>query len=380
MRFNFNLFFNYLYYSFFKSKETPGRLSPKRLGVLTFIFLVFPIWHLYLKIGYLLDKVFFPAYQEQELREPIFIVGNYRSGTTFLHRLLLKDEQLTCLKTWEIYFAPAVTYRKFFNVLAPILNPLFGWIGERFNSDVVTHAAMHETGMDKEEEDSQLFFQVFSSYNMFALFPFPRLAKKYIYYDQKVSPKQKKSDMEYYREVLRRHIYLSQGKRYLSKNPDFSPRIETLRQYFPDAKFINIVRTPFKVVPSTIKMWGHVWNLFGSPKEDYPYKEVLIEHAKHWYKYPHQQLRSLPADTYAVIDFSEFVSNPKEVITRVYDQFGVAMSDEFAEVLREATEKSRQYKSNHVYSLSEIGLDEETVNADFSPVLKEYNFAKKLLK
>ncbi|MEA2008214.1 MAG: sulfotransferase [Chloroflexota bacterium] len=322
----------------------------------------------------MLDKVFFPAYQKQDVGAPIFIIGNYRSGTTFLHRLLLKDEQLTCLKTWEIYFASAVIYRKFFKALDPIFGGFVRWIGVRFNKDLAERSAMHETGMDKEEEDSQLFFQIFSSYNMFALFPFPRFAKKYIYYDQRVSPKQKKNDMEYYREVLRRHVYLSGGKRYLSKNPDFSPRVETLREYFPDAKFINIVRAPVKVVPSTIKMWAHVWKLFGTPKEDYPHKDVLIEHAKHWYKYPHQRLRSLPSDRYAVIEFSEFVSNPKEVITRLYSQFGLEMGDEFAGILQEATGKSRHYKSNNPYSLSDMGLDEDAVNAEFLPVLQDYEF------
>ena len=374
MRFNFNLFFNYLYYSFFKSNKTPGRLSPKRLGVLAFIFLVFPVWHVYLKVGYLLDKLFFPTYQEQEVRAPIFIIGNYRSGTTFLHRLLLRDERLTCLKTWEMYFAPAVTYRKFFKVLDPILGGPVRWIVERFNKDLAEHSAIHETGMEKEEEDSKVFFHLLSSYNMFALFPFPRFAKKYIYYDDRVSPEQKKNDMGYYRDVLRRHVFLSGGKQYLSKNPDFSPRVETLKEYFPDAKFINIVRTPAKVVPSTIKMWAHLWGLFGTPEETYPHKDVLIEHVKHWYKYPHQRLRSLPSDRYAVIEFSEFVSNPEKIIFQLYSQFGLEMTDKFASVLKEATGKSRHYKSTNPYSLSEMGLDEDAVNAELLPALKDYEF------
>ena len=379
MRFNFNFFFSYLYYSFFKSNQTPGRLSPRRLAVLAFIFFVYPVWNIYLRLGYLLDGIFFPQYKEQEVSAPIFIIGNYRSGTTFLHRLLLKDEQSTCLKTWEMYFAPAVTYRKVFTALAPIFKRPFGWIGERFNNDVVAHAAMHETGMDKEEEDSQVFFHIMSSYNMFALFPFPRFAKKYIYYDERVSPEQKKSDMGYYREVLRRHVYISGGKRYLSKNPDFSPRVETLKEYFPDAKFINIVRSPAKVVPSTIKMWGHVWSLFGTPEEDYPHKDVLIEHAKHWYKYPHQRLKTLPPERYAVVDFTEFVSNPKKVVTELYDQFGLEMTEKFANILQEATEESRQHKSNNIYSLSELGLNEDLMKKEFSPVLQDYEFVGKLV-
>jgi hypothetical protein len=36
-----------------------------------------------------LDRVFFRGYRKQPIDRPIFIVGNPRSGTTFLHRLLL---------------------------------------------------------------------------------------------------------------------------------------------------------------------------------------------------------------------------------------------------------------------------------------------------
>jgi len=82
----------------------------------------------------------------------------------------------------------------------------------------------------------------------------------------------------------------------------------------------------------------------------------------------------LSPDRYAVIEFSEFVSDPKEVVTQLYRQFGLEMTDEFASVLSEATGKSRHYKSNNPYSLSEMGLDEDTVNAEFLPVLKEYEF------
>lgn len=372
MRFTFNFFFVYLYHSFFNADKTPRRLSPRRLAVLAFIFFVFPFWHLYLRLGYLLDKVFFPAYQEQEVSAPIFIIGNYRSGTTFLHRLLLKDEQLTCLKTWEIYFAPAVTYRKLFKWINDALGGPLRRLGKRFDQDLAAYAPIHKTGMEEGEEDSQVFFQILSSYNMFALFPFPRFAKKYIYYDERVSPEQKENDMGYYREVLRRHVFLSGGKRYVSKNPDFSPRVEALKEYFPDAKFINIVRTPAKVVPSTINMWSAVWSFFGSPEETYPHKDILIEHAKHWYQYPHQRLKSLSPDRYAVVEFSKFVANPKQVITQLYDQFGLDITEEFAQILQEATEESRQHKSSHSYSLDELGLDEVTVMNEFTPALEGY--------
>ena len=38
-----------------------------------------------------LDDILFPAYKEHVIEKPLFILGNLRSGTTFLHRLLSRE-------------------------------------------------------------------------------------------------------------------------------------------------------------------------------------------------------------------------------------------------------------------------------------------------
>ena len=59
-----------------------------------------------------LDRILFPAYRKQPIDRPVFIVGNPRSGTTFLHRLLLgSGDDLAAFELWEMLF-PAITARK----------------------------------------------------------------------------------------------------------------------------------------------------------------------------------------------------------------------------------------------------------------------------
>jgi len=377
MPFNFKEALTYFYYSLFRTKGSPARLSSKRIIFLWIIFTLYPFWQIYLRLGYYLDEVLFPAYREQKIDSPIFIVGNFRSGTTFLHHLLLRDQGATALKTWEIFFAPSITYRKVFRAIiwvSRMVGSPVRWLVKQFNKPIESYMYMHETGIDKIEEDSHIFYHLWSSYNLFALFPFPELAEKYIYYDQQVSPEQKQSDFQYYREVLRRHLFLNKSKRYISKNPDFSPAVKTIQEFFPDARFINIVRDPVDMVPSTINMWATHWHTFGSPKEDYPLKETLIEHARHWYTYPHQVLKSLPEDRYAVIDFSTFVANPKQVVEGVYEKFGMDITPRYAWILERETRRSRRYQSNHEYSLQEMGLDESFIHREFDPLLDRYSF------
>src|ERR1700735_2627167 len=58
-----------------------------------------------------LDYVFFARHRKQVIDRPIFIIGNPRSGTTFLHRFLLGAGDMAAFELWEMLF-PAVTARK----------------------------------------------------------------------------------------------------------------------------------------------------------------------------------------------------------------------------------------------------------------------------
>ena len=117
MRFNLKLYLKTVKFAFFKSEGTPARLSPKSFFINLFIFLFWPAWVLSMRIAYLFDNLFYPEHQEQEVKEPVFIVGNFRSGTTFFHRLLTKDDQSTSFTSFELYMAPSVVGRKFYQLV-----------------------------------------------------------------------------------------------------------------------------------------------------------------------------------------------------------------------------------------------------------------------
>ena len=370
MPFNIQLYLRCFFLSIFRSKGTPGRLSIKRLFLVLFLFFAFPIWNLYIRLGYALDKIFFPGYQKTSFPDPVFVVGNYRSGSTFFHRLLLRDPQFTCMKAWEIYFAPALSHRKFLRLVLKI-SARIGSPAQRFikwfDKSLNDIYSMHKTGMYTYEQDSQLFYHVWSSYNIFAVFPFVEVAKQFIYYDQQVPKERRKKDFTYYTEILRRHMSLHPGKRYVAKNPDFSPAVGTLLDFFPNAKFINLVRPPEGMIPSLLNLWASNFKAYGSPSEPYPMKDTLLEKARHWYSYPHSQLSNLPPDRYQVVDFRRFISNPKEVIEDIFDQFGFEITEEYQDILLAETINARQY-SNHRYSPSEMGIDLERIKEDFGPI------------
>jgi hypothetical protein len=373
MPFNFRLYLTDFYYSLFRSGGTPARLSLKRISLLVFLFFAFPIWNIYIRFGYALDKILFPDLKHLYTPDPIFIIGNYRSGSTFFHRLLLQDSQFTCLKAWEIYFAPALSHRKMIRFMlrisARIGSPLQKAI-EAFDGLLNEIYPMHKTGLYTYEQDSQLFYHTWSSFNIFAVFAFPELARRYIYYDQTVPVKERRKQFEYYRNVINRHLYNHPGKRYLSKNPDFSPAVETLLEQFPNARFINLIRAPEEMLPSAINLWASNWKAYGSPGEEYPYQEVIKEYARHWYYYPHKILSSLEADRYQVVKFHDLIHDPKSEVLRIYKEFGLDVNEEILQVLEDQSIVSR--KEYGGYPLEAMGLDEDELKEEFSPILEEY--------
>ena len=113
MKYNFHLFWRTFYRSFFKSKNTPARLTRKRFLFLVLFYIVWPIGMLTHWFCFWLDDMLFPEYKNCSIEKPLFILGNLRSGSTFLHRLLSRDaETFTSLTTWDIYLTPSVTQKK----------------------------------------------------------------------------------------------------------------------------------------------------------------------------------------------------------------------------------------------------------------------------
>jgi omega-hydroxy-beta-dihydromenaquinone-9 sulfotransferase len=377
MKLNIRLYVKTIYYAFFKSQGTPGRLSPKRFFILVFIFLFYPIWHFSIRVAYFLDNLFYPDYQRQDVKQPIFIVGNFRSGTTFLHRLLAKDQTATSLTSWEMYLAPSVVGRKLLHwgmrLNYAIGNPVQR-IVDAFDRIVAQNSDIHKFGLNEAEEDGHVLFHIWSSYDLLVFFPFPNLVNRYIYYDEQIPAEERARDVRYYHEVLKKHVFAHHGKRFISKSPSYSPKVHTLHEEFPDAKFINLVRNPLEVIPSSISLFSNHWKAYGDPESEYSLQETIIEHSKYWYLYPHRYLKRLPPDQYICIRYKDLIADPEGAVKMIYQRFGIELSPEYACVLHLESEKAKNYKSRHNYSLRAVGLKKQRILREFARIFRQFNF------
>ena len=91
-------------------------LSPIFTGLLLLILRLF-VW-----IGQNIDRILFWSIRDP-LKEPIIIVGNPRSGTTFIHRFLIKHGIGNGSQLWQMIY-PSVTIQKLIKPFLPLLEKI----------------------------------------------------------------------------------------------------------------------------------------------------------------------------------------------------------------------------------------------------------------
>jgi len=379
MNFNFRLFVRQIGYSLTRSKGTPARLTPKRVVILLFFFPVFTILKLSSWLGFAWDDIFYKKYQQQKLAQPVFIIGNPRSGTTYLHRLMAKDEiNFSYIRMWEVIFAPSVSQRKFlwfFKKIDDALGGKFqGWLLNQEKKTWLSNP-MHKIGLLEPEEDESILFNIWETIFTTVVFPHPDLVRKYAYFDKQMPLFRRRKIMQFYRSCLRRHLFArNSDKKFLSKNPTFCPKVGSLYEFFPDAKIIYLVRNPLETIPSIISWMSYEWKQFSDPLENYLFQDYLLELAKEWYEYPLERFSQAPADSYAIIRYDDLMQNPGQIVTDIYKKFAFELTPEFEKTLNEANQRAACYKSKHNYSLRKMGLSKKRILKTFDFVFKRFGF------
>lgn len=380
MAFDFRSFISLLYKSLFRSRGTNYRLTPKRAGLLALAFVLYSTVEVVTWLGFLSDQIFFTSYDEVKIKEPVFIVGNPRSGTTFLQRLLARDQEtFLSMRTWEILLAPSITVRRVFWSLSRLderlgqpLAHLLGMLEESWQEDNV----VHRIALRAPEEDEYLLVHIFSTLKIWLYVGMLDEAERYTYFDSQMPDSDKERILGFYKSCLQRHLYAHRqiDKHYLAKDPHFSPMVDTLYEHFPDAKIIYLARNPLDMIPSYISLKEDEWQLLGDPVEVYGSREYILDMAQHWYTYPLQRLERAPRDKAIIVNFNDLVNDAQTVVTEIYEQFGLELHPAFDELLAEATKRARQHESEHEYSLREMGLTREQIVDDYRQVFDRFDF------
>lgn len=294
----------------------------KRVGM---VLIMVPIFSLLLVVNnafLLLDWVLFPYFWRQQVKEPVFIVSAPRSATTYLFHALEQSEQFTAIKLWEMVLAPSICQKRL--VLGVLrLDRLVGgpikktalWLENKLIGDLKQY---HRIGLNLPEEDEAMLLWSLSTFYLNFFYPDSTFFDDLVLFDARVKPRRKARIMRQYERYVQRHNFVfnrQDTKRYLSKNPIMMGKIQALSISYPDAKIININRSPAKTIPSTIQLNEKLYRLFTSRPMPTELKAKSLEMLVEWYAMADSSLESHFAGQYVKVDFMKLVKrDPIEVM------------------------------------------------------------------
>lgn len=348
----------------FKALPAAGiRRLPQRL---LFFALLWPLAGLLTGLhllGFLADEVLFRRYRSISVSKPVFIVGVPRSGTTFLQRLLAEDTRFTSLTLWECVLAPSISERYVWSFMARLCSPL-----RRGLSRLRWQAfdQRHPLGWTEPEEDFLLLFYRGACFLPALICPNADTYWRLAFFDEAVGAKERKSIMGFYHRCLQRHLYFhGSDKRVLSKNPSFTPMIDSLQTQFPDARFIACARKPSEALPSQLSSLAPALALMGQSPGDEALRERLTAVLHHYYRRLNER-----SDNAAVtlLPLDQLPGLFQGGMRELYDFLDQTLPADTERALNQVGEERNRKPSSHRYRPEQFGLDSASVNNQFAKV------------
>lgn len=353
--------------------------SRRRSLVFCLVFLVgYPLVEIFHAACLLLDWCLLIFHQRPQPSQPVFLIGNTRSGTTIAHRVLALDtERFFCFKTWQILF-PSL-WQKYILMVVGTVDRWLGSPGARLlcwweQRSFEEFNRMHQLGLFLPEEDDKLLAHLLAAGDLAIFFPFGDF-ERWSRMDEQVPRDQQDAVFRFYKSCVMRQACFEGGHRQLlSKNPFFSGKVETLLRHFPDARFVYMIRNPLDVVGSSISMARAMIRLSQKIEPDEDLDETVYDLMKYFYRHPLSRLRQLPPDRWLVVNYDDLIRDPKTTFVNLYRHFGWTMSPAYEARLDQQVQEMRQHKSRHKYSLDATSITPQRIVQELADVFEEFGF------
>lgn len=268
---------------------------------------------------------------------PIFIIGFWRSGTTFLHSLLCEDPKNAFVTTYQTIFTHhSLVNSGWLKKLATLIAP------ERRPVDNVKL----NMNWPQEEEMGLGNIQPLSFYNYF-YFPdhIEEYTKKYLFFEG-VTEKETKEWEKAYRLLIKKAMIISKRKRFVSKNPPNNFRIPQILKMFPDAKFVYIYRNPYRSLSSFLPFMKQVMLGVGfQDVNDEVVDELLLNLFKQALDKYQNDKHLIPENNLIEIKYEEFKENPIGTAENIYNTFELDGFSEAATYFKKYIESQKHQKS-----------------------------------
>ena len=270
---------------------------------------------------------------------PVFIIGHWRSGTTLMHELMSLDDRFAWPTNFDAFVPQHFLLSRYF--LYPIVSLLMP--GKRPMDDM-------DLGIGSPQEDD------FALCAMGAPTPYRRIAfpnrttRYHAQLNLSLCDTGERIELQRAMEQFLKMLTLRYGgKQLVLKSPPHTGRVKQLAQWFPQARFIHLSRHPYKIVPSTVRLWKLLDSLqgFQVPKYDDNWlRNYIFECKDLMYQAYFDQRELMPKNQLAEVRFETLVQSPEEEMRRVYEQLELDGFEQILPKLESYFQSKKDHKTN----------------------------------
>lgn len=250
--------------------------------------------------------------------DPIFILGYYRSGTTYLQRLFIQDRKLG--------------YQSVFHTSLPelmlcfegMLKPILSFITRTLKIQNKFHKIPFEWDFPGEEDVALISLGMKDTANWGNIFPkhLSEYYRKYVYFN--IEEKIKLKWENNYLYWIKKLSLKNNGKRLVLKSPPNTARIQVLLKMFPNAKFVCIKRNPYNVYSSSKRFWDLVIKLYALQTiSEREVRNIIVESFAEIMDRYETNKHLIPKDNLVEITYEGLSEDPCHVFKNIYHSLGL---------------------------------------------------------
>jgi hypothetical protein len=300
--------------------------------------------------------------RKTRIQSPVFILGYFRSGTTYLFYVLGADPKFTFPSTYQVltphlFLLFGKGMRKLFNRVMPKTRP---------QDNVKVHA--------ESPSEEEFALANMTPYSLVNGYVFPKQIDAV--FNDCISRKKsnvRKEWLSKFDYFVKKVSYANGNKQLLLKSPLNTARVDEILTLYPNAKFIHIHRNPYDVYASNEGLLEKILPKIALNRPDEKNLEsFIINSYRDTYKDFLLNKKQLTENNLAEIAYSEFERDPIGILNKVYEQLNLGSFIEVKTFLEEEVNSSEAYKKNSHERLSPEKIRE--INTEWGFMFDAYGY------
>ncbi|MCD8044290.1 MAG: sulfotransferase [Tannerellaceae bacterium] len=296
--------------------------------------------------------------------DPLFILGHWRSGTTFVHNVFSCDSHFGYNTTYQAVFPNLMMWgQPFFKKNMAFLMP----------DKRPTDNMELKVDLPQEEEFALTNMMPYTYYN-FWFYPqnMMEYCDKYLLFDD-ISAEELQVFKDTFLKLIKISLHNTNGTQFLSKNPPHTGRVKALLEMFPNAKFIYLKRNPYTVFESTRSFFTNTIQPLKlqdiTPEQ---IEENFVEvYRRLFYKFEEQK-SLIPEGNLIEVKFEDFEQNAFDMTQQIYQSLTLPGFEDSREQIENYLDKKKGYKKNkYQYDARTV----EVVEKNWGMALEQWGYS-----